>query len=58
MELNENQNHILEAVQFLSERLEHFEEKFNNEQINDLKDIIDSQQTMDAIVVKNSDDIF
>ena len=57
MELNENQNHILEAVQFLNERLEHFEEKFNDEQINDLKDIIDSQQTMDAIVVKNSDDI-
>jgi hypothetical protein len=57
VEVNKNQNHILEAINHLNQRLEHLEEKFKDDKINNLQDILESQETMDAIIVKNSNDI-
>ena len=56
-DLNENQNHILEAVKNLNQRLEYLEENCKVDKINDLQDIIEGQENIDEIVVKNSDDI-
>ena len=56
-DLNENQNHILEAVKNLNQRLEYFEENCKVDKINDLQDIIEGQENIDEIIVKNSDDI-
>ena len=52
-----NQTHILNAVQNLNERLLAIEEKVDDEKLNDLKDITETQGMIDALIVKNSDDI-
>ena len=52
-DLNENQNHILEAVKNLNQRLEYFEENCKVDKINDLQDIIEGQENIDEIIVKN-----
>ena len=51
-----NQNHILEAVKYLHERLEDITEKKTSDKV-DVKNIVESQEMVDAIIVKNSDDI-
>ena len=56
-ELLENQEHILEAVKNLNERLERIEQKTNDEKLDDIKNILESQTMIDEIIVKNSDDI-
>ena len=56
-ELTENQKHILEAIKYLNERLESNLDKVNDEQIKDVKSILESQAMIDQLVVKNSDDI-
>ena len=56
-ELFKNQTYILDAVKNLNERLEAIEEKIDTGKIDDIKDILDSQVMIDAIIVKNSDDI-
>ena len=53
----ENQEHILEAIKNLNERLEVIEKKTNDDKLDDIKHIIESQTMMDEIIVKNSDDI-
>ena len=56
-ELNDNQTHILEAVKYLNEKLEHLEERIKDDKSDEIKDIIDVQGVIDRIIVKNSDDI-
>ena len=56
-ELLENQNFILDAVKNLNERLEAIEKKMDDESINDMKDILESQALIDEVIVKKSDDI-
>ena len=57
MELNKNQNHVLEAIKDLNERLEHLEDIFKDDKLNNLQEIIESQEIIDGIVVKNADDM-
>ena len=52
MELERDQTHMLEAIKYLNDRLEAMEKKES-----DRKDILDSQGTIDEIIVKNCDDI-
>ena len=52
-----NQDIILEAVKNLNERVEVIENKVDDDKLNDLKDIIESQAVIDEVVVKTSDDI-
>ena len=52
-ELMVNQHHMLEAIKYLHEKVEEFTEKANSENSN----VKDSQAMIDAIIVKNSDDI-
>ena len=56
-ELLENQKYILDAVKNLNKRLVAIEEKMDDDKIKDLKDILESQNMIDEIIVKNSDDI-
>lgn len=56
-ELHRNQNHILEAVKNLNERLEKMEEKLDDQKCDEFKEILNSQRMIDEIIVKNSDDI-
>ena len=51
-----NQHHMLEAIKYLSEKIAEPTEKANSEN-SYLRDIVDSQAMIDAIIVKNSDDI-
>ena len=51
MELEKNQTNMLEAITTLNDRLEAMEKKESN-----LKDFLDSQGTIDEIIVKNCDD--
>ena len=55
--LTENQKHILEAIKYLKERMEHMLKKFDDEKTDDVNEILESQVMIDALVVKNSDDI-
>ena len=57
VELNKNQNHVLEAIKDLNERLEHLEDIFKDDKLNNLQEIIESQDIIDGIVVKNADDM-
>ena len=56
-ELLRNQNIILEAIQNLNERVKAIEDRVDDDKINDLKSIIESQVIIDEIIVKSSDDI-
>ena len=56
-ELAENQKHILVAIKYLKERMEHMLKKFDDEKTDDVNEILESQEMIDALVVKNSDDI-
>ena len=56
-ELMNNQNHILEAIQNLNERLVVVEEKLNDDHADEVKNIVETQAMIDKIIVKNSDDI-
>ena len=55
--LNKNQNHVLEAIKDLNERLEHLEDIFKDDRLNNLREIIESQEIIDGIIVKNTDDM-
>ena len=52
IELEENPNHMLKAIQNLNERLEGMEKRKN-----EVQDIFKSQSMLDEILVKSSDDI-
>ena len=56
-ELTINQNHILEKIKYLNESLEAIIAKNDNEQIKDVKNIVESQAMIDELIVKNADDI-
>ena len=56
IEIMVNQNHILEAVKYLHEKLEEVTENRNSDK-SDVKNIIEGQAMVDGIIVKNSDDI-
>ena len=56
-ELFRNQNHILEAVKNLNERLETIEEKYDDQRFVEVKEILKSQTMIYEIIVNNSDDI-
>ena len=49
-ELSRNQNHIIEAVTNLNERLERMEEKFDDEKCDEFKEIQNSQRLIDEII--------
>ena len=51
-ERHRNQSHILEAVKNLNESLETIEEKFDDQKIDEIKDLLNSQT-----MINNSDDI-
>ena len=55
-ELVINQDHMLNAIKFLSEKLEEVTEKVNNDK-SDVRQLLESQAMIDALVVKTSDDI-
>ena len=55
-ELIVNQDHMLNAIKYLSERLEEVTEKMNYEK-SDMKEVLDSQAMIDGIVVKASNNI-
>ena len=55
-ELMKNQDQMLNALKYLKEKLEDVTNKVNRED-NDVRDILESREMVDAIVVKNSDDI-
>ena len=56
-ELMENKKHILEALKYLDERIEDGIKKANNDKGQEVKDIVESQNMIDEIIVKNTDDI-
>jgi hypothetical protein len=56
-EVMENQTHILEAIKYLNERIEDIIDKKKKDKCNEVKKILDSQEMIDNIIVKNSDDI-
>ena len=49
-ELSRNQNHIIEAVTNLNERLERMEEKFDDEKCDEFKEIQNSQRLIVEII--------
>ena len=55
-ELMVNQHHMLEAIKYLSDKVEEMTKNANCGK-SDVKDILKSQTMMDEIIVKNSDDI-
>ena len=57
-ELMENQNHILVAIKFLDERFKEFTDKVKDKEPEDVNEILERQAMIDAIIVKNSDDIY
>ena len=57
-EIFENQDHILKAIKMLNERLNDVETKTNAEESNgDVRNILETQEMIDKIIVKNVDDI-
>ena len=56
-ELFENQKNILEAVQYLNERLKAIEEKNSDKEVDDIDNILKSKVMIDKILVKNTEDI-
>ena len=56
-ELFENQKNILEAVQYLNERLKAMEEKNSDKEVDDIDNILKSKVMIDKILVKNTEDI-
>ena len=53
----ENQKNILEAVQYLNERLKAIEEKNSDKEVDDIDNILKSKVMIDKILVKNTEDI-
>ena len=56
-ELLKNQSYILDALANLNERVIAIEVKIDDSKIDDIKEVIDGQTIIDALLVKNSDDI-
>ena len=56
-ELMKNQNHILEAIKYLDERVKDIIDKEDNDKGNEVDNILESQAMIDQIIVQNSDAI-
>ena len=56
-ELMRNQEHMLVAIKYLNERVEDMVEKAMKDNTKDVEDILESQEMIDKLIVKNSDDI-
>ena len=56
-EIIDNQNHILEAVRNLNAQLQAIEGKVDDDKMNDLKEIMETQAMIDEVLVNNSEDI-
>ena len=56
-ELMENQTHILAAIKYLDERIQEGIDKTKDKTIDNVKDIHEGQAKIEAIIVKNTDDI-
>ena len=56
-EVLENQDHILEAIKILNERVGVIEDKSVDEKLENPDNILRSQAMIDGIIVKNSDEI-
>ena len=56
-ELMRNQNHILEAIKYLNEKVEEMIDKTKDDKSSEVENILESQAMLDEIIVKNSDDI-
>ena len=54
-EISKNQNHILKAIKYLDEKIKEVID--NGKNTDEIKNIIESQDRIDGIIVKNSDDI-
>ena len=57
MELMKNQNHMLEAIKYLDERIKDIIGQAKDDKFNQVDNILESQAMIDEIVVKNSDAI-
>ena len=55
--LKNNQEHVIEAVKNLNSRFGAIESVLDREKQNTFKDILNSQEMLDELLVKNSDDI-
>ena len=51
-ELTENQKHILEAIKYLNNRLDASIYKDDDEQVKDVKNIVERQAMIDKLIVK------
>ena len=56
-ELMRNQNHILEAIKYLNEKVEEMIDKTKDDKSREVENILESQAMLDELIVKNSDDI-
>ena len=56
-ELMKNQNHMLEAIKYLDERIKDIIDKAGNDKRNEVDNILESQAMIDQIIVQNSDAI-
>ena len=56
-DLTENQNHILEAIKYLDERIQDILGKAECDKIKEVNNILESQAMIDQIIVQNSDAI-
>ena len=54
-EISKNQNHILKAIKYLDEKIKEVID--NGKNTDEMKNIIESQDRIDGIIVKISDDI-
>ena len=48
---------MLKAIKYLDERIEQNIEKERNDNAKDVENILESQEMIDRIIIKNSDDI-
>ena len=53
----ENQTHVLEAIKNLNDRIEVVEHVLHSDQMKDAKEMIENQELIDEIIVRNSDNI-
>ena len=56
-ELMENQTHNLAAIKYLEKRIQAGIDKTQDKEIDDVKDMRESQARIGAIIVRNTDDI-
>ena len=52
-ELTENQKHMLQAIRYLNDRMDAITDEAHNDQNNDVKDMIKSQEMINEIMIRS-----